>query len=52
MSELTCYSCRHSQSIGFTGDLICNLTDEQADQRCEQFQYEAGTDEGERDEVR
>lgn len=48
MSEMTCYSCRYSEAIGFTGDLICKLTDEQAETRCEQFEYEPGTDEEQR----
>ena len=43
---MTCLSCRHS--IGTDGGLWCQSRHTWAVRRCERFEYEPGTDEGER----
>jgi hypothetical protein len=43
---MTCLSCRHS--IGTDGGIWCQSRHTWAVRRCERFEYEPGTDEGER----
>jgi len=43
---MTCLSCRHS--IGADGGIWCQLRQSPAVRRCAEFEYEPGTDEGER----
>lgn len=49
---LDCFSCQHSQSVtdrtSHYPQLICAVTLKSASERCPQFQYCPGTDQGER----
>jgi len=48
--ELTCNSCSHSYDtaeLGCIRFLRCNIDGRACFSRCEHFQYEPGTDEGE-----
>ena len=48
--RLSCWSCRHSAGhIG--GALLCTLHELWAIRVCKLFEYEPGTDEGERDDA-
>ena len=54
----SCYSCRHSRSIGqqefalgeVTLVLVCELDNTLAKGRCNRYEYEPGTDVNERDQ--
>jgi hypothetical protein len=44
----TCRSCRYS-SANADGDLVCLLKRNYATKKCRAFEYEPGTDEGEKE---
>ncbi len=52
-NPMTCYSCAHSQQAHRVSDnepvLVCALRGQIADKRCDKFEFEPGSDEGEKD---